>query len=130
MKQMVCTIAAWCLVLVGASAARADPFVVTGGSMTINGAFRTASFTLIGDGFNLTASGDQAIGFKCFPCTTSQTTNLGGFVTGAAVGNVAGTWNGVAYPAITLNSTLAFTSPDFNLSGLSGLTTTQPFTMA
>jgi PEP-CTERM motif len=124
-----------CLCLLTASAARADPLVVTSGSFTQKNIFhQTDAFVLEGDGFHLVFDAEFTPGMRdqCSPCTVSGAKPLsfnasggGDFLSGAA-----GVFNGVSYPATFLSGFFRFSGPTFSSARLStsNLTFSAPFT--
>ena len=108
---------------------QADPITVTGGSYQSP----SGQFTLIGDGFSLTAFDDFPF-LPCQPCSPSRNALIplaihlteSPFSTG-----FPGTFNGISYPATYLNGSLTFTAPTLQSNMLSptNLTLAAPFSM-
>lgn len=124
----MCSVA---FVLACAATARAEPVVITSGSITATAA--TASFDLMGNGFEATGPFDDgfgAISFAC-PCGQSHPTTLS-FNGNGYIGNLDSlTVNGSSYPKVG-DGFLQATSPlSYSSAVLSptNLTLTAPFTM-
>jgi hypothetical protein len=118
--------------LISSASARADPFVVTGGTIVIPSLSGPATFTLEGDGFSLAGVVSQSFGFGvCAPCSpTDPPRGIGGPLSDFRNG-LPGTFNDVNYPAIFFGGVLQLSSSSFPVSMLLESTTVMlPFEFA
>jgi len=68
---------------------RADPIVVTGGTLMVSGIAGGPMFSLTGDNFSATSLGGDTGNFgpqHCFPCVAGSTLAVGGSFTGLQIG--------------------------------------------
>ena len=130
------------------TATRADPIVVTSGTVTVTGILGSEQGSLAGDNFLVTGLGGDTGSFApqhCFPCAGGSTLPITGFfggsVLGAGTANINGTlftnvgWGGqmffnggsVIVPSVLHNVTITvpftFTA---DLHGCSGICVTNP----
>jgi PEP-CTERM motif-containing protein len=135
-KRYILGAAIACALLATASMAQADPLLVTGGSLT-DGSF-SGSWTLIGDGFSLSAGTEGSAGGlfqSCKPCGWEASPNPLNFsvhaIGGPFRGGSPGTFNGVSYPTTVFDGQLDFAGPSLSAAILSptNLVLTAPFTM-
>src|SRR5437763_12706102 len=135
MKRYIVGAAFACASFVVATTVDADPLVVTGGSFT-DGSF-SAFFTLLGDGFSLSAGSEGSAGglfLSCKPCGWEATPNPLRFSThvsgGPFFGGSPGTFDGVSYPSTVFDGHLDFTGPTLSAAILSptNLVFMEPFT--
>src|SRR4051812_37720749 len=124
MKRCIVGAAFACASFLVATTADADPLLVTGGSFT-DGSFAT-SFTLLGDGFSLSAGSEGSAGglfLSCKPCGWESTPNLLRFSThvsgGPLRGGKPGMFNGVSYPSTVFDGDLDFAGPTLSAAILS-----------
>jgi hypothetical protein len=121
------------VLLVLCRAAHADPFTVTGGSITIlDVRFSGAGFTLTGDDFSLSGGIEQFLrgGDNCLPCGPARPSiTIGGPLGGITFGGGnPGRFAGVDYPHLFFTGSLFVHTSSFPLSMLLTSTTlTLPF---
>jgi hypothetical protein len=119
------------VLLVLCRAAHADPFTVTGGSITIPDArFSGAGFTLTGDDFSLSGGVEQFLGDSCSPCGPARpSVTIGGPLGGITFGGGnPGRFAGVDYPHLFFGGSLHVQTASFPGSMLLTSTTfTLPF---
>ena len=103
MKRCIVGMAVACALLLSGTAAHADPLLVTGGSFTDG--VSTGFWTLIGDGFSLSAGTEGGVGglfSSCDPCgwePAPKALQFSVLATGGPfLGGRPGTFNGVSYP--------------------------------
>jgi hypothetical protein len=96
------------------SAAYADAFTVTGGTIRIPSLLGRATFTLEGDGFSLAGNVPQGVGsLSCFPCPSTAAVTLHGPMSDITFGGLPGIVDGVSYPAIYFTGSMNVTSQAF-----------------
>ena len=124
-RRLPLTVAA---LLMLCSSARADPLVVSRGTINIPSRFGSAEFTLEGEGFFLSAGVEQFVGeLTCFPCGVGRLITIGGPLSGFQ-GGEPGTFNNVSYPALYFAGVMTVTSPPFPGSMLlQSLIVSEPF---
>ena len=136
MKRCIVGMAVACALLLSGTAAHADPLLVTGGSFADG--VSTGFWTLIGDGFSLSAGTEGGVGglfSSCEPCgwePAPVALRFSVLATGGPfLGGRSGTFNGVSYPFTVFDGSLQFTAPTLSAAVLSptNLLFTLPFTM-
>src|ERR1043165_6788951 len=65
---------------------KADPIVVTSGSLSVTGISGGPSFSLLGENFSATGGGEPGStqATQCFPCVSGNVIGLNGFYAGGA----------------------------------------------
>src|SRR5215212_11563253 len=121
------------IVLFTPALTRADPIVVTGGTLTVTGILGSPVFNLTGDNFSATSLGGDFGNFasqKCSPCVAGTTLGVGGSFLGLQVGgggtaNINGTlFTNVGWSGLLTLSAGTITVP----SVMDDVTITVPFT--
>ena len=98
----VCTLIL--IVLFTPALTRADPLVVTSGSITITGIMGGPLGSLSGDNFFITGLGGGVGSFtpqQCFPCLPGSTLGLNGFFAGSTLGAGSANINGTLFTNIS-----------------------------
>ncbi len=115
------------------SAVSADPVVITGGHMDVELNLGLPRGAFVGDGFQMSFSGDgfeSDLAFQCSSCEPGDTLNMSGRFNVPRLSGSAQV-DGVSYPAIHFYGMEGvFTSPSFVIDGTSSVTMTQPFTFS
>lgn len=76
----------------------ADPIVITSGSLTVVGIFGSASYSLTGQNFSVTATGgDPGNTPNCLPCPSATSINISSFLAGSSLGQGTATLNGTSF---------------------------------
>ena len=109
---------------------RADPFVITGGSLTPP--LNVPTYSLEGQGVSLSGRGNGSGPVNaqgCIGCLAGTIVNIGASFAGQALGSGPGTVNGVSYERLYYEGVISFSGsvvvPDV---GASLITLTAPFT--
>jgi hypothetical protein len=77
---------------------KADPVVLTGGQLFVNGIFGSPSYTISGLNFSVNASGgDPGNTPNCVPCPSGTPINISSFLVGSSLGSGSATINGVTF---------------------------------
>lgn len=117
------------VMLVFTPSVKADPIVITGGSLTVVGPFGIPTYTLTGQNFSVTATGlDQGNTPSCFPCPSGTPISISSFLVGSTLG-----FGTVTIDGTTFNN--AFFIGQFSLAaetvvlpaGMTSVTVTAPF---
>lgn len=111
--------------------ASADPVQITSGFLTSTGAFGSADFELVGEGFNVTGTAEPGVVFPaltCFPCTVGDPIDLRSQFLGT-IGSGSGTVDGTSYTSFTVADSMVFNAPTISAPTTGGaFTVTRPFT--
>lgn len=86
------------VLLVITPSVKADPVVITGGSLSVVGILGGPNYTMTGQNFVVTAiNGDQGNTPGCFPCVSGQPVSLSSFLTGSSLGRGTAIVDGVTF---------------------------------
>lgn len=111
---------------------RADPIVVTSGTITVTGILGGAQGSLTGDNFFLTGLGGDTGSFEpqhCFPCAGGSTLPITGFFGGSVLGAGSANINGTLFTNIGWGGQMFFNGGSVIVpSVLNDVTITVPFT--
>ena len=111
--------------------ASADPVQITSGFLTSSGAFGSAEFELVGEGFNVTGTAEPGVVFPaltCFPCAAGDPIDLRSQFLGT-IGSASGTVDGTSYPSFTVADSMVFNAPTIDAPTTGGaFTVARPFT--
>ncbi|HEX2268326.1 MAG TPA: PEP-CTERM sorting domain-containing protein [Pyrinomonadaceae bacterium] len=120
------------VMLVFAPSVRADPLVITGGSLTIVGIFGGPTYTLTGQNFSVTSvGGDPGNSPNCLPCPSGTPISLNSFLVGSSLGNGTATINGTTFDPVFFLGEFSFGAGSVILPpGTTDLTLTVPFTFS
>jgi hypothetical protein len=118
------------LMLTLAPSVKADPLVVTSGSLTVTGISGGPSFSLFGENFSIAGGGEQgsAQAQQCFPCVSGNQIGLNGFFAGSSLGGGTVTFNGTTFTNLVFGGTFVFTSSALIPAATTNITITAPFT--
>jgi hypothetical protein len=123
------------LMLTLAPSVKADPIVVTGGSLTVTGISGGPHFNLTGENFSVSGGGEpgstQAV--ACFPCVSGNVIGLNGFYAGGATLGAGGgslTINGTTFTNLVFAGTFVFTASAVIPAATTNISITAPFTFA
>jgi len=114
---------------------KADPIVVTSGSLSVTGISGGPSFSLFGENFSVSGGGEpgstQAV--ACFPCVSGNVIGLNGFYAGGATLGAGGgslTINGTTFTNLVFAGTFVFTASAVIPAATTNISITAPFTFA
>jgi len=114
------------------STTHADPLVITGGTLTIEGPVGGPDFILSGNNFFVTGSGGDrgnvALQTGCVPCLSGRLISVRAFFVGSSLGGGSVTVDGMSFFG-GYSGTFTLTGPLIEVPfSLSNLTITTPFT--
>ena len=110
---------------------KADPIVVTSGSLSVTGISGGPSFSLFGENFSVTGGGEQGSeqAQSCFPCVSGNLIGVNGFFAGSSLGGGMITFNGTTFTNLVYTGTFVFSSPAVTIpAATTNVTITTPFT--
>ena len=114
---------------------RADPIVVTSGTITVSGLAGGPHFNLSGNNFTATSLGGDTGNFQlqhCAPCVAGQTFGVGGSFIGAQLGGGGtATINGMSFSGVGYSGNISLGGNSFVVpSVMTNVTITVPFTFS
>lgn len=120
------------LMLVITPSVKADPIVITGGSLTVIGTFGFPNYTLTGQNFSVTATGnDLGNTPSCIPCPSGTPISLSSFLAGSTLGGGTATINGVTFSNVFFIGQFSLAAGGVELpAGLTEVTVTVPFSFS
>ncbi len=120
------------VMLVFAPSVRADPIVITGGSLTIVGSFSGATYSISGQNFSATSiGGDPGNTPNCLPCPSGTPISLTSFLVGSSLGRGTATINGTTFdPVFFLGEFSLGAGPVILPPGTTDLVLTVPFSFS
>jgi len=123
------------LMLTLAPSVKADPIVVTSGSLSVTGITGGPHFGLFGENFAASGGGEPGStqAAQCFPCLSGNVIGLNGFYAGPATlgfGGGALTIDGTTLTNLIFSGTLVFTSSAVIPAATTNISITAPFTFA
>jgi hypothetical protein len=131
MLKILITLSAF-LFLVITPSVKADPIVVTSGSLTVPGNLREPQYSFSGQNFSLTGQGREfgnAPG--CFPCVSGDSINLGSVFSDSSLGLGSLTVNGTTFDDLFFQGLFEFTAGTITVPAtLTDVSITAPFTFA
>ena len=118
------------LMLTLAPSVKADPLVVTSGSLTVTGIMGGPSFNLSGDNFSMSGGGNlgSTQAQQCFPCVSGNQISVNAFFAGPnlAAGNM--TFEGTPFTNLRFGGTFQFFGTALIPAATTNITITTPFT--
>jgi hypothetical protein len=120
------------VMLVITPSVKADPIVVTGGSLTVVGTSGFPNYTLTGQNFSVTAEGrDPGNTPGCIPCPSGTPISLSSFLAGSTLGFGNATINGTTFNDIFFVGQFNLAAGTVELpAGLTEVTVTLPFSFS
>lgn len=108
---------------------KADPLVVTSGSLTVPGQLRTAQYSFTGPNFSVTSiGGDSGNTPSCFPCSSGDLISVNSLFAGTSLGQGSLTFNGTTFSNVFFGGVFEFTgSPVLVPVATTDVTITAPF---
>lgn len=120
------------VMLIVTPSVRADSFVITNGTITLNGAFGGVAYNFSGSGFSLVGGGEGgfAQARNCTPCLGGSSLGAGMLITGNGLGGGTVVINGTTFSGVSLRGTMTISGGGFSVpSVLTNVTLTTGFTM-
>lgn len=117
------------LMLVIAPSVKADPIVVTAGSLTVPGQLRAPQYSFAGQNFSVTGHGSEfGNAPSCFPCTSGSFISVNSLFVGGSLGLGSLTVNGTTFDNLFFGGVFQFTgSPILVPPGVTNISLTAPF---
>jgi hypothetical protein len=117
------------VMLVVTPSVKADPIVITSGSLTVMGPFGIPRYTISGQNFSVTATGrDQGNTPSCFPCPSGSPISISSFLVGTTLGAGTVTINGTTFNNVFFLGQFSLAAPSVFLpADLTSVTVTAPF---
>ena len=114
---------------------KADPIVVTSGSLSVTGISGGPSFSLFGENFSVSGGGEPGStqAAQCFPCMSGNVIGLNGFYAGGPTLGFGGgviTFEGTTFTNLVYAGTFVFTASAVIPAATTNVTITAPFTFA
>lgn len=112
---------------------RADPIVITSGSVSLVGAFFGTTYSLNGENFSINGGGDGGFSAarNCTPCLGGSTLGVNTVIIGNGLGSATVAINGVTFPGLTILGTLQLSGGGFTLpAALTNITLTSGFNLS
>lgn len=128
MSKIIIGLYAFVLLVITPSV-KADPLVITGGSLTVVGNLGSASYTITGQNFLVTASGgDQGNTPGCFPCESGTPLSISSFLAGSSLGRGTAIVDGVTFNNLAFIGEFSLAAPNVLLPpNMVNVTVTVPF---
>lgn len=119
------------LLLAIAPSVKADPIVITSGTLTVTGAIPGGpDFTLNGENFSVGGGGEQGSSPSCFPCLSGDNQSVSGFFAGSSLRAGALTVDGITFAPVLLSGQLIFTGAPIPIpAATTNISITGAFTM-
>ena len=122
------------LLIFSSSLTRADPIVITSGSLSVSGLNGAPIYSFAGANFSVSALGQDfgAVGPACFPCLSGDVVSTNSSFAGITLGRGTVTINGTTFDNIFILGQLTFTGPDIIIpaTNATSLTLTAPFMLS
>jgi hypothetical protein len=111
---------------------KADPLVVTSGSLSITGIFDGPSYSLSGENFSISGGGEpgSAQPTSCFPCVSGNLLGVNGFFAGSSLGGGTVTIDGMTFSGVFAGTWVFTGSPVTIPTATTNITINAPFTFA
>ena len=112
---------------------KADPIVVTSGSLSVTGITGGPRFSLFGENFSVNGGGEQgsAQPQQCFPCMGGNLIGLTGFFAGSSLGLGNLSIDGMTFNSVIFAGTLVFTGGPVTIpAATTNISISAPFTFA
>ena len=129
MSRIIIGLCAFFMLVVTPSV-KADPIVITSGSLTVTGISGSPTYSISGANFSVTSvGGDSGNTPNCFPCVPGQTANASSFLVGSSLGHGPAVINGVSFPELFYSGTFNLGASVVIPTGVfTDITLTTPFT--
>lgn len=117
------------LMLAFTPSVKADPLVVTSGSLTVPGHLRAPQYTFSGQNFSVTGHGSEfGSAPDCFPCASGSFIGVSSLFVGSSLGIGSLTVNGMTFENLLFNGVFQFTgNPILVPAGITNISLTAPF---
>src|SRR5215208_5643072 len=130
MSKIIVGLCAFVMLVITPSV-RADPIVITSGSLTVTGISGSPTYSISGANFSVTSvGGDPGNTPNCFPCLPGQTANVSSFLVGSSLGHGPAVINGMSFAELFYSGTFSLGASVLLPAGTTDLTLMTPFTFA
>jgi len=112
---------------------KADPIVVTSGSLSVTGISGGPRYSLFGENFSVNGGGELGSSDpqKCFPCVSGNLIGLNGFFAGSSLGGGTVTIDGMTFAGVVFAGTFVFTGAPVTIpAATTNVSINAPFTFA
>lgn len=120
------------VMLVLTPSVRADPIVITGGSLSVVGIFGSPTYSISGQNFSATSvGGDPGNTPNCAPCVSNTPINISSFLVGSSLGHGTATIDGTTFDPVFFLGQFTFSAANIILPpGMTDLTVIAPFSFS
>jgi len=117
------------LLLIFTPSVKADPIVVTSGSLTVPGLLRAPQYSFAGQNFTVTGHGsDPGAAPTCFPCKTGDVLGMNGVFAGTSLGRGSVTFGATTLDNVVFSGLFQFTASPVVVPGATtNISLTSPF---
>jgi hypothetical protein len=117
------------VMLVVTPSVKADPVVITGGSLTVVGIIGRPSYTIVGQNFLVTAAnGDEGNTPSCIPCPSGTPISISSFLVGSSLGGGTAIVDGTVFNNLAFFGQFSLATQSVILPpGMVDITITAPF---
>jgi hypothetical protein len=131
MSKTLIAVCAFFLLAV-APAVKADPIVVTSGSLTVPGFLRAPQYSFSGQNFSVNGAGSEfGSAPGCFPCASGGSINLSSLFVGGSLGTGSLTVNGTTFNNLFFGGLFQFTAGTVLIpAATTNISLTSPFTFS
>ena len=131
MSRIIIGLCAFVMLVITPSV-KADPIVITSGSLTVTGIAGSPTYSISGMNFSVTSvGGDSGNTPNCLPCLPGQLANVSSFLVGSSLGHGPATINGVSFPELFYSGTFNLGAAVVLPTGVfTDITLTTPFTFS
>src|SRR5829696_7168185 len=132
MSKIIISLCAFVLLAVTPSV-RADPIVITGGSITLQGAFGGTFYSLTGLNFSINGAGEGGVSSarNCIPCLGGSSLGANTLITGTGLGSATVSINGTTFQGVSIRGTLQLSGGGFTVPvALTNVTLTTGFSLS
>jgi hypothetical protein len=111
---------------------KADPIVVTSGSLSVTGISGGPRYSLFGENFSVNGGGELGSSDpqKCFPCVSGNLIGLNGFFAGSSLGSGTVTIDGMTFSGVFTGAFLFTGGPVTIPAATTNVSINAPFTFA
>lgn len=111
---------------------KADPIVVTSGSLTVPGILRAPQYSFAGQNVSVTGHGsDPGAAPSCFPCATGDVISMNSVFAGTSLGLGSVTFGGTTFNNVVFSGLFQFTAAPVVVPGTTtNISLASPFTFA
>lgn len=109
---------------------KADPLVVTSGSLTVPGILRAPQYSFGGQNFSISGHGSEpGSAPSCFPCVNGNVINMNAVFVGGSLGLGSLTFDGTTLENLVFAGIVQFTAPSVVVpAAMTNVSLTAPFT--